>query len=263
MIVESYEDVIKLSGALRSNFWETIHTAISLLLKRHPTGVIIDCGGITECTPGGADTFRDAMEFIERFDARIIMASVPPQVLEVLRSVPEVRSQLPIVATVEEARRSLDLLWVDPEGGKKKSVLASSRKLLICMSGHTSDEHLLTITAEMAAVLKADVHVMFPIIVPRDLPLQAPLHEQEQKALKAFDMANQVLSAEHVSHTPRLERARDVGTAIFEVAEEVNATQVIVALSSAVDIHDEMSKLVKSVMAKVKQPLHFVRGPSN
>ena len=108
MIVESYEDVIVISGALRSNFWETIHTAISLMLKRHPTGVILDCSGITEVNTAGADTFRDVMSFIHDQDARVIVTAVPPQVMEVLRTVPEVRSQLAVAKTVEEARRSLD-----------------------------------------------------------------------------------------------------------------------------------------------------------
>src|SRR5688500_219102 len=116
MIVESYEDVIVVSGALRSNFWETIHTAISLMLKRHPTGVIIDCSGISEVTPEGADTFRDIMAFIHEHDARIIVAGVPVQVMEVLKSVPEVRSQLAVAKSVEEARRSLDLLVEEEEG---------------------------------------------------------------------------------------------------------------------------------------------------
>src|SRR4051794_2917253 len=105
MIVESYEDVIILSGALRSNYWETLHTAISLTLKRHPSGVIIDCSGLTEATPEGAETFRDVMEYIHGHDARVIVAAVPSKVYEVLRTVPEVRSQLAITESVEEARK--------------------------------------------------------------------------------------------------------------------------------------------------------------
>src|SRR5436853_3309421 len=110
VIVESYEDVIVLSGALRSNFWETLHTAISLTLKRHPSGVIIDCSGLVEATPEGAETFRDAMEFIHQHDARVIVAAVPPNILQVLRTVPDVRSQLAVADSVEAARHSLDLI---------------------------------------------------------------------------------------------------------------------------------------------------------
>ena len=122
MIVESYEDVIVLSGELRSNFWETIHTAIALTLKRHPTGVIIDCSGITLMTPEGGETFHDAIDFVAEHDrARIVVAGVSKSVLEVLRSVPEVRSQLPVAESVEDARRSLDLLVEDePDVPKKK-----------------------------------------------------------------------------------------------------------------------------------------------
>ena len=128
MIVESYEDVIILSGALRSNFWETIHTAISLTLKRHPTGVIIDCSGITEITPDGAETFHDAIDFVAAHKrARIVVAAVSEEMLEVLRSVPEVRSQLPIAETVEAARKSLDLLVENDDD--ELGVAAASAKI--------------------------------------------------------------------------------------------------------------------------------------
>lgn len=129
------------------------------------------------------------------------------------------------------------------------------------MSGHTSDDYLLSVAAELAEATNAEVHVMVPLVVPRDLPLQAPLPREEELAMQAFDKAKTLLAAERVPHKPRLERARDIGTAIYDVAEEVSASQVIVALSNAPDIYDEMSKLVKSVMSKVERPLMFVRSP--
>lgn len=261
MIVESYEDVVILSGALRSNYWDTIHTAISLTLKRHPTGVVIDCGGITECTTEGAETFFDAMEHINRHDARIIVAAVPPQVLEVLKSVPEVRSQLPIAETVADARRSLDLLVKADAKPRRRTDPEARSKIVVCMSGESSDEYLITVARELAEAILAELVLVFPIIVPRELPLQAPLLDSEEVGATALGAAEHHLASAEIRHTVRLERARDVASAVHAALEESGASQVLVALPPADDLPDQSLKVVKSILNKIKQPVLFVRGP--
>jgi len=266
MIVESYGDVIVLSGALRSNFWETIHTAISLTLKRHPSGVIVDCSGITECTPAGADTFVDAMHFIERQEARIIVAAVPDQVLEVLKSVPEVRSQLAIAASVEDARRSLDLLEAGADIRKPKRKPATSvgmRRILVCLSGEKSDDHLVDVAREIAGPHQSEIRLVFPMLVPRELPLQSPLPELEEEAKYALRRAEAALIEASVPNTIRLERARDVGSAIHEAIQDDAASQVLVALPNDADALDNAVKLVKAVLSKVETPVMFVRAATD
>lgn len=265
MIVESYEDVIILSGALRSNFWDTIHTAISLTLKRHPTGVIIDCSGLTEATPEGAQTFRDAMEFITNFeDARVIVAAVPPKVMEVLKTVPEVRSQLAVAASVEDARRSLDLLAHDEDHAKPKPRrVENATKLLVCLYTGTSvkeDNAAMSVASKMADSGPTEVHLVCLLLVPRHLPLQSPLQQQEESAADAVDRAEKFFQARDVVHHAKVERARDVASGLQEVLSEIDAPTIVLPL-----IHDPLKKeenlsLVSSVMAKIEQELVFVRG---
>lgn len=263
MIVESYEDVIVLSGALRSNFWETIHTAISLTLKRHSTGVIIDFSGITECTLEGALTFVDAMQFIESHDARIIVAAVPPAVMEVLKTVPEVRSQLPIAASVEEARRSLDLLTSGEDDKKKKrSGTPDLKKILVCLQGNESDQHVVRLARKLATATPSEVRVVFPLLVPREMPLQAPMPELETSAARALQEAQALLEEASIQNSIRLERARDVPSALEEALEEVTPTQILLGLPVDPGGVDASLKLAKLVMARVKAPVAFVRGPN-
>lgn len=260
MIVESYEDVIVLSGALRSNFWETVHTAISLLLKRHPTGVAVDCSGITEVTEDGAQTFIDIMKFINEHDARIIVAAVPPHVNEVLKSVPEVRSQLAVAASVEEARRSLDLL-VEPEGKKEKEFRAAGgQRLLVVLRGGSTDQDALELGSEIADTILAEIHIVYVVAVPRDLPIQALMPEQEEKARNSIERAKAYLTSRKVPRSARLERARDVAAAINAVLEEVPASQVVVPLASEEIEIEESARLVKSVLTRVPKTVIFVRG---
>lgn len=264
MIVESYEDVIVLSGALRSNFWETIHTAISLTLKRHPTGVIIDCSGITEITPDGAETFHDALDFIEEHQrARIVVAAVPPAVMEVLRQVPEVRSQLPVAATVEDARRSLDLLVEDPDAPRKKPGHAKDcdQTILVCLSGDDSDDHLIGATIESVERRPSRVVLVHPIIVPRELPLTAPMPDEEQHAASRIASSRDRLEAKGVPVDVRIERARDLPSLIEDLAEANEVAQVLLGVSTRPRHEDQAWRALLAVIQKVKRPLVFVRGP--
>lgn len=258
MIVESYEDVILLSGALRSNFWDTIHTAISLTLRRHPTGVIIDCSGITECTPEGADTFRDVMTFIQSHDSRIIVAAVPQAVLEVLKSVPEVRSQLAVAKSVDEARRSLDLL-LEPEGKKAKAPREKLNKIVLLLTPGDSCPDLYELAAEQAEAHHSELEVAFVVVVPRNLPIQAPLAEEEDEAAQTLELAKKELSSRHVPHTVRLERGRDVASALEAVLAETGAKRVVVALSPKESELDAQLKIMRSILAKVHVPVVAVR----
>ncbi|MCO5297428.1 MAG: hypothetical protein M9921_11275 [Fimbriimonadaceae bacterium] len=259
MIVESYEDVIVLSGALRSNFWDTIHTAISLTLKRHPTGVIIDCSGLTEATPEGAETFHDAMDFIKEHDARIIVAAVPAPILEVLKTVPEVRSQLPIAASVEEARRSLDLLVEEPKK-KKQAPPSTDEQVLVCLFGDDNDRAALHLGSKIADTLLARIVLVYVVLMPRDLPLQAPMPEDEELAAKAIDHGKAYLAERNINATARLERGRDLASAVQEVANEINTSHVVVPLSPDPVKMEANQKLVRSVLEKVADIVVFVRG---
>lgn len=261
MIVESYEDVIVLSGALRHNFWETVHTAISLMLKRHPTGVIIDCSGITEVTHEGADTFRDILSYIEEHDARIIVAAVPEHAMEVLRSVPEVRSQLAVAGSVEEARRSLDILYSDAPSKRQKAVsVAVSQKLIVCLRGQGADQDALELVSEIADTIRAAIHVVYVVQVPRDLPIQSPLPKEEEAASGSLAAAKAYLTTRKVAHTENIERARDVAAAVNQVLAEVDASHVVLPLSPNENDVDDQAQLVRTILKRVPKTVVFVRG---
>jgi nucleotide-binding universal stress UspA family protein/anti-anti-sigma regulatory factor len=268
MIVETYEDVIVLSGPLRSNYWDTIHTAISLVLKRHRTGVIIDCSGITEATPEGVETFRDAMAFIQSHDARVIVANVSPALDQVFRVVPEVRSQLPVAGSVEQARRSLDLLVEseDAQGkrGKKRKVTApqDAIKLIISLTGDPSDEEALKIGSQIADSYPTRIHLVYVVTVPRDLPLQAALPEKEEEAAAALEAGKAFLVRRELAHTVHLQRGRDIASALEDLLQEIDASVVVVPLSNRRSDLDQSGSFVRSILSKVSREVVFVRGPA-
>lgn len=266
MIVESYQDVIILSGHLKSNHWETIHTAIALTLKRHTTGVIIDCSGLIEITPAGAETFHDALDFIKSHDARIIVAAVPPNIMEVLKQVPDVRSQLAVSPSVEEARRSLDLLWEDPDAVKKKkkpAVQENSRKIIVCLYDGTSveeDNAAMRVASQMADSEASVIHLVCCLLVSRDLPLQSAIPEQEASAANAIDRAKQFFDIRNIPHFDKIERGRDVASALVEANNDIGASVFILPVIGDPMKSEEMHKIIKTVFSKMKGDVVFVRG---
>lgn len=267
MIVESYQDIIILSGSLESNHWETIHTAISLTLRRHPSGVIIDCSGMTHMSAAGAETFHDAMDFIRHHDARIILAAVPEQIMEVLKTVPEVRSQLPVVPTVEAARRSLDLGHeVEDDLGKKKKKLVApenARDVVVCLYIGTSieeDDAAMRVASNIADSFPSEIHLVCALVVPRHLPLQAALEESERSAAHAMDRAKRFFDDRQIAHLDRIERARDVAGAILEVLTDIDPELIILPLSRNEMKSEDNLSIVRSVTAKILKPVVFVRG---
>ena len=261
MIVESYEDVVRISGALRENYWDTLHTAISLVLKRYPAGVIIEGSGITEITPSGADTFRSVMEFIHRHEARVIVTALPDHILVVVRSVPDVRSQLPIATSVEAARKSLNLLIEDEAVRKKRKQPGErARRMLVCLTGDASDQEILRYTVKLAEALEAVAVLFYAIRVPRDLPLTAPLAEEEARAERVIEVARKMLDGRGVITDCRIDRGRDLASSLAEALEDIAADPVLIGLPLTDDGTDAAGKLVKSVNAKVTAPVIFLRG---
>lgn len=258
MIVESYEDVLVLSGSMRKNFWETIHTAITLLVRRHPTGVIIDCSGITEMTPEGATTFRDALEFIGEHDrARIVAASVPPHALAALHSIPELKDNLGISDTVEEARKSLDLLVDLPD--TVAPAADADFHVLVLLKGSPTDPTVIDAAGRLVKGRKADVLVLYAEIVPEGESLQSPQPDQEEAISDSAHKAEKILQAARIPHVFRVERTRDILPALTHAVEEFKPDTLLIAIPEKAGYLKDRGAFVQSVLDQIECPIVFMR----
>jgi hypothetical protein len=206
------------------------------------------------------------MEYIRDHDSRIIVAAVPPHVMEVLKSVPEVRSQLAVAASVEEARRSIEArrsfdLLLEPEERKKPSKGPREKlaKIILLITEGDSCPELYELAMEMSEALHAEIAVSYAIIVPRHLPLQAPLATEEVEAARVIEEAKRELTKRHVPHSVSLERGRDVASALEQIVAETKAIRVVCALSPNENELDGQLKALRSVLTKVPLPVVAVR----
>jgi anti-anti-sigma regulatory factor len=249
MIIEARGDVVHLQGTLDKNLWPTIQAAANLLLRQNVQGIIIDGEGLNDCSPEGAKTFRDAMDYIEHYHARIVVCQMPPCVMDVIRAVPGVRSRLPIAETVEAARASLKL-------GGPGAAAKGPRTLQMVLVPLLRPER-----PELAAGLAcrlarsgsaaARIHLTYILEVPRQLPLTAPLPEEEAAAVEALAAAEKEVRRQGLSASTHVSRTRDAGEDIIHLATSQEASIVLMTYQPPDDPSDNLGeRVVKTVFGR-------------
>ncbi len=260
MIIETRGDVVKLSGTLHKNQWLTIRAAAGMLLNDHPQGIIVDCSQLEEVSEEGAKTFLEAMRDIDAAKTRIIVVSLPDKVLRVLKTVPGVRSQLPIAATVEEARASLQI-------HKTSATLVTSATpnragvILVLLIADTDLSYGADLAARLARAGRAEIRIVYLLEVTRTLPLNAPLLELEKAAQELLAKATQYTRQYNVTASEHVERVRDAVDGALGAIRLHGATQVVVGASSHSTVHDDHDRFDQLVEALLhRAPCEVIVG---
>ncbi|MEP0765278.1 MAG: STAS domain-containing protein [Fimbriimonadia bacterium] len=256
MIVDWTEDVIFLSGDLTQDHWKTIRTAVALVLKRHPAGVIIDLSQIERITPEGTETFLHMLRYIESGEARFILANAPDHVRQALSKVPGVRSQLPVSSSIEEARASLNLLSeVEP---KRKELV---EPVLVSLSGDHADQDGLTLAAAIARSRNTGIVAVYLIEVPRALALTAPMPDEEAVARKTLTSVAE--QCKHLGVEARCipKRVRERLQGLESMATEVDAQIIFVVLGSQ-EVDSEQGAALDSLLQATRREVIVYRGPA-
>ena len=247
MIIEARDDVVMLEGALERNLWLTIQAAANLLLRSHVQGIIIDGSALTCCSPEGAKTFRDAMNYIERYHARIVVSGLSDETIQTIKTIPGVRSRLPIAANLEEARISLKLT----APGKIPGAAHRAANILLPLLGTASPEAMLPLSCRLAKAEgpKAHVHLLYILEIPRALPLNAPLPEEEAIAAKVVGEAEAIVRRAGLTPVTHVTRARDIGEEIILQAERLGANILILTYAPSAQYDGQsMERITRNVL---------------
>ena len=255
MIVEIRDEVVALSGALTRNQWRTLESAVKVRLKHHPGGIVVDCGGLQVLTPEGAKTFRDAAEQIARSDARIVVSNVPPEIMRVLRRVPNLCSHLPIAETVAEARASLGLKTQPP-----RNVGEGSGSVVVGLLGTEADPHAVAVACRLQQNPGAPVHLVYLLVVPRNLPLLSPLAREEEEAQRTLERLDAAVRAKRRLPVRRVERTRDPAARLLEVSGEISAIAIVLALPP--EAPEALTEIANTVLARASCDVVVNRLPS-
>lgn len=227
MIVYTRDDVLRLSGAMLKNQWLTIKAAANLLLRDHPQGIIIDCTELGHVSEDGAFTFLDAIKDITAAGARIMVANLPEAVMPVLRSVPGVRSQLPIASSLEEARDSLKLGGARPISRSDRSL--GDQPVLIPMIEGFDTEYSLTVASRIAHETHQRISMVYFLEVARNLPIGAPLPEEEAIANRQLEDTTKMAQRMNVSINWHVERTRHLEEGLLHALTQYNVSHVVIS----------------------------------
>ncbi len=208
MIIETKEDVVRLSGALHKNQWMTIKAAANLLLQEHPQGIIIDCGHLDEVSGEGGKTFLEAMKDIEAAHARIIVANLPENAAAVCRTIPGVRSQLPVANSVADARASLHTLNCKRSLAAMEAAKTNGR-ILVPLIAEVDLTYGAVLASRIAKVNRFEVRLAYLIEVGRGLPLNAPLAEEEKAAQETLKRAVPLTQPQGIIPVQEIQRVRE------------------------------------------------------
>jgi anti-anti-sigma regulatory factor len=244
VIVYTKDDTVKLSGALTRNHWPTIKAAAHVLMKEHPEGILIDGGELTTVTPEGARTFLDALRDIEAAGARMVVCNLPPSVMEMLKRLPGVRSQLPFSMSVEEARESLRTAGACAVGLPRGAVVVPVLE--------TADT---TAALRFAAATRRDrslpVALVGFVAVPREVPLASPMPEEESQVQSLLAKAAEAARSCGVTPcTMHVERVRDLKDGLLHALAEHEAAMVVLALRRDRLMEEDFIELAELLLRK-------------
>lgn len=226
MIVYARDDIVHLSGVLNRNQWLTIKAAANLLLRENQEGIIVDCAELSDVSEEGAKTFLEALRDIQSAHARIIFCNLPENAQQHIKNVPGVRSQMPVAATLEEARASL-------KGGMAGQQTEAEGGVLVPLLDCILIEETIELAASAARDTRRPLVMVRPLEVARNLPLGAPMKEAEEAGGKILILASQVAKAQGAHFTCHLQRMRDTREGLLQEVRDHSAATVVLCASAS------------------------------
>ncbi len=261
MIIETTRDVVHISGSIHKNLWLSIRAAAGMLLQECPEGIIVDCKDVQDISENGAKTFLDAVRDIEAAQTRIVVVGLPPDVLQVLKSVPGVRSQLPIADSIEAARASLQKHRASMAPAQVSAAGTRRIRILVPLIADTDLTYGADLAARFATTMFTEVHLIYLMEIDRSQPLNNPVPEKEEQAAEAMSVARQLVQNRGVTPVEHIDRVREAKDGLFTALREIEADMVVLGAShhsEETEGHEVFDSLVEMLLHRA--PCEVVVG---
>lgn len=258
MIVEIRDQVATLRGGLTKNQDEAISFAVNTGLRHHPSGMVFDLGDLTQATAEGVQAFRKmATHLVESApEARVVLANASSSVSRILRGAGVSGTAVSFAPTVADAKTYLKREEVSaslPVGEKEWTSVRSQEGnpppvVIAGLLGSDADEHAVAVACRLAGTIPSDVetgesvarmHLARIVIVPRDRSLAAPVEAEETTVKRLTQFAFAVEEGGCVATVvTQIERTRDGGIRLAEIANELRAQFLVLALGTNASSED-------------------------
>lgn len=246
MIIEVRHDHVTMSGPLSANLWLALKAPARLVIRRTGGTVIFDLSGLSAGTGEGALTFRDAVRTLRQEGARVAAAGVPEWLANQFRTLPEVCSGLLVFDSLTAARLSLST-----EAPSLLMPMAGESPVLILGWNGSPPGAALRMAVRLFGEEKPPFQFVALLEVPRRLPLEAPLPEEEERAAELVDQARQVFKPAKLPLSVGVERTRDAGYGALEAVGRLAPRAVVVELPQEAPDHPVISALLAQATCEI------------
>ncbi len=249
MIVEIRDDVATLRGGLTKNPQEAVVVALTRGLRHHPAGLILDGGDLTQANADGGAALQKAIAQVARLfpEARFVLANLSANITRTLRGSGIPSASVAIVPTITEARARLKDAApnaVPGDAGEANARVGGNGErhpvVIAGLLGSDADEHAVAVACRLAGSIPSDtqsgepvvrMHLARVLIVPRDRSLTAPMDAEEAVVKRLTQFAVAVEDGGCVADVvTQIERTRDGGVCLTDLAGELRATFLVLAL---------------------------------
>ena len=104
------------------------------------------------------------------------------------------------------------------------------QRVVVALNGGPSDERIVSLVADQAHHLKAELIAVHVVEIDWTLPLDADIAGRSEEVQRILDMAEEVAERYKLTLEPVLLQARDVGAAIVDETIERGADLLVVGL---------------------------------
>jgi len=133
------------------------------------------------------------------------------------------------------------LLWwmlhpppqMKPEVAKARRSVETLKRILVPTSGMPYSERGIELACRLGAGHQAEILLTYVIEIPRTLPLNAPMPEDEEKANQALNRGKEIVELHHLTPVTSIERAREAGEGIIRAAKDNQADVIVLGMRTS------------------------------
>lgn len=139
---------------------------------------------------------------------------------------------------------------------------AGNKNILVVLQGNGLDEDLVVLSCNLAKQSKSTVFAMYPIEVPRTLPVDAELPDIAPKAKSILDKASVIANRLEFNLEPEVIQSRSSGGSIVDEANSRSCALILLGLPFQTGRTGkfELGEMVSYVLANAKSRVWLVRG---
>jgi nucleotide-binding universal stress UspA family protein len=159
-----------------------------------------------------------------------------------------IQSSLGVILAILFLVSMVSLLWwmlhvppiIPQVAAKAHREVEALKNLLVPTQGMAYSERGVEVACRLGAEQNATIILVYVIEVPRTLPLNAEMTEEDKKAREAIKQAEQLATLHKMKFISFVVRARSAGEEIVKLAKEQNADVIVMGIRQHIGLKENI-----------------------